>query len=243
LHWHNTDPNPSRNFISVDDVCVWHPTKPRQPTISDTDLAVLFGIKEVDTDSPIFQLNYADGATQGQGYKESWNYESEYISGASKVRELISVSGTDRTVVSVSVRVNRVSGMKALSVTLATDSGSILEQGEIPAATFQAGERLTTNSYASQYVKPVWGTYTFSSLHTLISGKKYQLILSAPSDTVYQGYATQRASGYKFSSRTFFADGYGQFSHDNGSTWIGFRQTEDSVNHTDADIQFYFTLR
>jgi hypothetical protein len=243
LHWHNTDPAPAKNFVSVNDICVWHPTKPRQPTVSDTDLAVLSGSREIDTDSPIFQINYADGATQGQGYKESWNYLAEDISGGAKVREWFRVSGPDRVVQSVSIRVNRVNGSGPLRVTLATDSGAILEQGEIPASRFSAGARLTSNSYASQNVKPGWGSYVFKSPRKLTVGHAYLLIVSAPRGTVYQVYAIQRASGYGFSRQTFFGDGHGEFSHDNGSTWSGFRQTEESINHTDADIQFYFTLR
>jgi len=243
LHWHNSNPNPAKNFISVNDICVWHPAKPRQPAIPDSDLAVMVGTKTIDTDTPIFQLNYEDGTTQGQGYKESWNYMPEDISGAAKARESILVSGPDRTVKSVSVRVNRVSGISALRVTLETSSGALLEQGEIPAEYFPAGNRLTANSLASQYVTPAWGTYNFAVPRILKSNQSYQLILSAPADTVYQVYAIQRASGYGFSPRTFFADGHGEFSRDNGSTWSGFRQTEESRNHTDADIQFYFTLR
>jgi hypothetical protein len=242
LHWHNTDANPVKNFISVNDICVWHPTKPRQPAIPDSDLAVIVGTKTVETDTPIFQLNYEDGTTQGQGYKESWNYMPEDISGGARTRELILVTGQVRTVKSLSVRVNRVSGNSALRVTLSTASGAVLEQGEIPAAIFPAGNRLTANSLASQYVTPTWGTYTFAIPRILRSNQYYQLILSAPADTVYQEYAIQKASVYGFSPRTFFADGHGEFSRDNGSTWAGFKQTEESRNHTDADIQFYFTL-
>jgi hypothetical protein len=243
LHWHNTDPSPTKNFISVDDICVWHPTTPRQPTIPDIDLAVLLGTKELDGDTPFFQLSYADGTTQGQGYKESWNYSAESISGGAKVREKITVSGSNRTVTSVSVRVNRVSGGSPLIVTLADGSGAIIEQGKIPALRFPDGFALNQNVYGSKYVRPSWGTYLFASPHILTPGQSYQLILSSPSDTVYQGYGIQRASGYKFTNSTFFGDGRGEFSRDNGSTWTGFSQSENSVDHSDADIQFYFTTQ
>jgi hypothetical protein len=241
LHWHNSDPDPDKNYISVDDICVWHPTSPRQPTIPDIDSAVLVGTKIVATDSPIFQLNYANGETQGQGYKESWICTPETISGNSKVREWIEVSGSNRSVISVSIRVNRASGVSPLIVTLSNDSGAVVEQGAIPASTFPAGSRLTSDARASQYAEPAWGTYVFATPHTLVSGQIYQLTLSASSDSVYQTYGIQRASGYNFSPRTFYSDGRGQYSRDNGSTWAGFRQSEYSFNHIDADIQFYFT--
>ncbi len=243
LHWHNSDPNPTRNFLSVDDTCVWHATKPRQPTIPDTDLAVLVGTKLIETDTPIFQLNYSDGTTQGQGYKESWNYLSEKISGLAKIGEWFRVSESDRTVTSVSVRLNRISGADPLVVTLVDGDGSIIDQGTIPASSFSTGDALTGDTWASRSVRPDWGTFTFSKPHTLKVGRSYQLILSAPSNTVYQGYAIQRASGYKFTSPTFFGDGYGEFSRDDGLTWTGFRQSEDSFNHKDADIQFYFASK
>lgn len=243
LHWHNADPEPAKNYISVDDICVWHPTSPRQPTISDLDLAVLVGVKIVATDSPIFQLNYANGATQGQGYKESWIYTPETISGTSEVREWIKVSGSNRIVTTVSVRVNRVSGVTPLIVTLATDSGILVEQGTILASNFPVGSSLTSDAQASQYVKSAWGTCIFTIPHTLLAGQRYLLTLSASSDTVYQTFGIQRASGYNFSPLTFFSDGRGQYSRNNGSTWAGFRQSEYSLNHIDADIQFYFTTQ
>jgi hypothetical protein len=252
LHWHNSDPNPAANFVSVDDDCVWHATAPRQPTIPDTDLAatsiyynsVKVVVNVVPTDTPIFQLNYANGITQGQGYIGSWNGAPADISGASEVRELITLRGSTRNVTGVSVRVNRVSGASALTVTLATADGNIIEQGKIPASTFPSGAALTGEAAASDNVIPAWGTYTFSSAHLLSAGQSYQLTLSAPEDTRYQDYGIEKGQGYNFTASTYFADGYGQFSIDNGLTWAGLTQPDGtptgSVNHANADIQFYF---
>lgn len=243
LHWHNSDPHPDKNYISVDDVCVWHATTPRQPGIPDTDLAVLSGTKEVATETPIFQLEYADGSTQGQGYKEPWIYLPEEISGRSKVREILVVSGAERTVVSAAVRVNRASGLHALHITLATGSGTVLEEGDIASMAFPAGEKLTADARASQYALPMWGTYRFKSAHVLASGERYQLILSTAADTAFQTYGIQRGAAYGFSTGTYFADGHGEYSRDDGASWTGFRQSEQSVNHVDADLQFYFVLQ
>ncbi len=251
LHWHNSDPHPTLNFISVDDDCVWHPTAPRQPTIPDTDLEVMsiynngekVIVKAVATDTPIFQLNYADGTTQGQGYIDSWNVAAVDISGKDRVRELFMVNGTDRTVTGVSVRVSRVSGASPLTVVLATKAGSVLAQGEIPAQQFPLGEALTSVASTSQNVTPAWGTYVFSSPAVLSLGESYQLILSASSDTVYQDYEIEKGAGYGFSTNTFFGDGYGQFSIDNGNSWAGFPQPGGDANSSQADIQFTFTTR
>lgn len=255
LHWHNADADADANFVSVDTGCVWHTSEPRQPTSPDTDMAVLSMywdgsqtvVNEVATDTPIFQLNYADGTTQGQGYIGSWNDEPMDISGPAEVREQFTVSGGDRTVTSLAVRVIRVSGSSPLTVTLATVSGQILEQGQIPASVFPAGEALDGNPADSQLVTPTWGTYNFTLPRTLAQGQNYQIILSAPADTRYQDYGIEKGLGYTFTGSTFFADGYGQFSLDGGASWTGFTQADGtatgSLNHSNADIQFYFTTK
>jgi hypothetical protein len=251
LHWHNSDPNPAANFVSVDDDCVWHPTIPRQPTVPDTDLAVTtiydngqkVVVNPVATDTPIFQLNYANGATQGQGYIDSWNVAAADISGADKVRESFTVSGPDRAVTGVSVRVNRVSGTSPLMVTLSTSAGNVIEQGEIPASQFPIGEALTSVAATSENVTPAWGSFTFSSPAVLAQGQTYQLVLSAPSDTVYQDYEIEKGIAYNFSTSTYFGDGYGQFSSNDGNSWTGFMQPGGATNSSNADIQFFFTTQ
>jgi hypothetical protein len=236
LHWHNVDPTPAKNYTSVDNVFVWHVTTPRQPTASDTDLAVYSGGTLLPAYSPIFQLNYADGSIQGQGYMECWVQAPADISGAAKVREQFTVSGSERTVSSVSVRVNRASGSSPLTVTLATAAGAVIEQGTIPATNFPLGALVGATS-ANQ---PVWGTYVFASPHVLAVGQRYQLMLSAASDTRYQSYGIVKGGMYQFQPPSFFGDGYGQLSTDNGASWTGFTQPGGSVNNSTADLQFYF---
>jgi hypothetical protein len=243
LHWHNTDPNPAKNFVSVDDLCSWHPTKPRQPGFSDVDLAVLSNTTEVETDSPIFQVDYANGAHQGQGYKESWIYAPETISGPLRVREVFTVSGTDRSVTTVSIRLSRIGGDKPLTVKLSTAEGAVLEEGRIQATEFPTSRPLTSDAHESQYASLIWARYTFATPRTLHAGQRYELTLSAPEDTAYQAYAIQRGPGHGFSPQTFFTDGYAQFSHDGGVRWSGFQQTVFSTDHQDADLQFYFSVR
>lgn len=251
LHWHNSSPDSANNFVSVDDACVWHSTTPRQPTISDINLGALSiynnGAEVVTNtmagDTPIFQLNYSDGNTQGQGYIGSWIGDPASISGTSQVREWFVVSGTSRTLTGVSVRVNLVSGASPLTVTLATSTGVNIEQGEIPASQFPFGNALTSDAEASRYVTSAWGSYTFSTSPVLSSGQDYQLILSAPEGTLYQGYGIEKGKGYGFTDSTYFSDGYGQFSLDNGRSWMGFTQPGGPANNSNADIQFYFTTQ
>jgi hypothetical protein len=253
LHWHNSDPDAAHNFISVDDDCVWHPTDPRQPTAPDTDLAALsiyddgsaIVARTITGDTPIFQLKYSDGTTQGQGYIGSWIDEPVDISGAAQVRELFTVSGASQKVTGVAVRVNRAAGNSPLQVTLAAGDGDVIEEGQIPASTFPLGAALTGDARASQSTTSAWGTYLFSSTHALAAGQTYALILSAPADTRYQDYGIEKGSAYGFLAGTYFSDGYGQFSLDDGGNWSGFTQSDGSAtgrtNRTNADIQFYFT--
>jgi len=243
IHWHNTDPNPTSNFVSVDDEYTFDATVPRQPTISDTDLEVRSGQNGPDTvathDTPLFQLTYANGVKQGQGYMENWFSNAPLISGAQTVREQFTVSGGDRVVSSVSLHMKRDSsntGSGPLTVRLETGAGALIEQGTIPANTFPVGTRDASAYHAG------WGTYTFTTPRTLTNGQSYHLVLSAPSDTVFCMQAMERGNNYGFVVPTFFGDGYGQYSINSGSTWSGFDQMGGGTNFTNADMQFYFTL-
>jgi hypothetical protein len=252
LHWHNADPDPVHNFISVDDVCVWHPSPQRQPAYSNLDLAVLsiynngkaVVAEELATDTPIFQLSYEDGKYQGQGYIDTWNDAPITISGKQEVREQFRVGGMGRSVSGIAVRVNRVQGTGALTIILATLEGNIMESGEIAASTFPIGPPLTNNAAASANVNPAWGSYAFGASHELNEGAEYQLILSTPAGTVYQAYGIERGDVDGFRAPTIFSDGYGQFSVNGGATWTGFTQPDGTsggnTNRTNGDLQFYF---
>jgi hypothetical protein len=238
IHWHNIDPNLTSNFVSVDanefNNGVVASVIPRQPTISDLDEAVFRGTTLYPIDTPIYQLAYTDGYTQGMGYMEDWIGTPKNISGtANKVREQFTVSGADRTVSSVAVRLNRVSGASPLTVTLETGSGSVIEQGTISAASFPLTSTVTLADFA---------TYTFATPRTLTSGQSYHLVFSSPSDTVYQAFGIRRGPSYGFTTATFFGDGYGQWTTDGGSTWTGFQQSSGGPGTTIADVQFYFTV-
>jgi hypothetical protein len=231
LHWHNTDPSPTVNFTSVDSLYVTQATVPRQPTIADVDLALFRGTTLRPQDTPILQLAYDDAGAQGQGYIESWIGTPETISGPAMVRETFTVSGADRTIAQVGVRLNRSSGTGPLSVQLES-AGTVIDQGTIPSAAFPLGA-LDAGTSAT------WATLAFASPHVLASGQSYALVLSAPPDTAYQAYALERGVDYAFQPPTFFGDGYAQFTSDGGS-WSGFDQPGGSGNSTIADLQLYF---
>jgi hypothetical protein len=233
----NPDPNPNVNYVSVDALYQAAAPTPSQPTMSDTDCAVLLFANYSTTEgtiwkprqgyTPVLQMNYDDGYTQGLGYMEVWVGAPEAISGTSSVRETFTVSGDSRTISSVAIRVARMSGSGPLTVRLETGAGTVIEQGEIPASTFPLN---TTATY-------FWGTYKFSASHTLATGQAYHLVLQSAATTVYQAFPIRKGSSYGYSNTTFFPDGYAQFLQ-NGS-WVGWTQW-GVTNRTDGDLQFYF---
>jgi Putative Ig domain len=231
----NTDSNPSVNFVSVDALYQAAAPTPSQPTMSDTDCAVLLFSAYSDGTvwkprqgyTPVVQMDFEDGFTQGYGYMEVWVGTPETISGTATVRETFTVSGVSDTVSSMSVRVARVSGAGALTLRLESGDGTLIEQGTVAASSVPIGSSPTY----------VWASYKFSSPHTLAVGQSYHLVLQSSSSTVYQAYPIRKGSDYGYKSTTFFPDGYAQFLQ--SGTWVGWTQW-GVADRTDGDLQFYF---
>jgi Putative Ig domain len=233
----NPDPNPTVNYVSVDALYQAGVPTPSQPTMSDTDCAVLLFANYSSTEgtvwkprqgyTPILQINYDDGFTEGIGYMEVWVGAPQSISGTASVRETFTVSGPSDTVSSVSIRAARMSGSASLTVRLETGNGTLIEQGEIPASSFPVS---TSATYT-------WGVYKFATAHTLANGQSYHLVLQSPASTVYQAFPIRKGVDYGYKNTTYFPDGYAQFLQ-NG-TWVGWTQW-GVTNRTDGDLQFYF---
>jgi Putative Ig domain len=230
----NVDPNSTANYLSVDALYYANPTTPAQPTISDVDSAELLSGPSVAWAprkgyTPILELDYQDGFSELIGYMEVWVGVPQNISGTSAVRETFTVSKAQRTVTSASVRVARTSGAEPLTIRLENGDGSIIEEGQIPAA---SAPLTSPTSYT-------WVTYTFSSAHDLAVGQTYSLEFDAPSTSNYQAYPIRKGSAYGFQNTTYFPDGYAQFN--SSGFWVGWTQWGVS-NRTDGDLQFYFGL-
>ena len=233
LVFSNTDANPTENFVSVDDLYMQNPLNPMQPEFSNENLTTL--LKEGnswsvdDFNTPIFELDFTDGASMGQGYMEVWVGAPEAISGDLAVRETFTVSGGDKDVTQVSVRVARLSGAGDLTVRLEQADGNLVEQGTVAASSVPL----------SSTAKYSWATYKFSAMRTLLNGETYHLVLEAPSGTTYQAYPIRKGSAESFRSSTFFPDGYAEF--DVAGSWAGWTQW-GQTNRTDGDLQFYFAV-
>jgi hypothetical protein len=246
----NIDPDPKANWISLDNLWLYETEPQRQPCWPDADMDILekneagnWVVYNRGTGSitPVFELAYADGASQGQGYIQGYCAQTvagdgwvnpKAIQGTSGVRETFTVSGGNKTVSSVSVRVNRISGASPLTLSLlAADGATVLATGAVMAPKGGAN----TSSFCGES----WVTVTFPSPFTLVSGTAYFLELSSPEDTLHQTHALNRGTTYGFSAPTCFADGYAQFT--TGSGWSGF-DVWGLQNRTDCDLQFYFNV-
>jgi len=235
----NTDPSPSINYISLDGIYMFQPTSPRQPRFSDVDWGqpTRYGSgswADQDRTVPILQLNYANGTVQGEGHIQVWVGSPKDISGAAMAREAFTVSGEDRTVSSVAVRLMRVSGTGALTVRLETAAGVLVEQGIVLATAIPIG--IPGSHPGTGHA--TWATYTFATPRTLTSGQGYNLVMSAPADTTYSIFVLRKGVDYGFDPVTFFGDGHAQYNP--GSGWVFFDQTGGTPNLDQADLQFYF---
>ena len=230
----NTDPSPGTNFLSVDALYELDFSAPVQDAISSTDAAVLLnsggGWQPRAGYTPIYQLDFANGVTEGIGYIEGWVGAPMPISGSNAVRETFTVSGVDVNVSSVAVRVARVNGNDSLTVRLENANGTLIEQGSIPATAIPL-----SSSGSPAYF---WAKLPLSTTYTLAAGGTYHLDLEASSTSTYETFPIRKGLAYGFQTTTFFNDGYAEFEQ-NGS-WTGWTQW-GVANRSDGDLQFYFS--
>ena len=133
----NTDANPSANYISINGIYTYTALAQRQPRFANTDLGVYVTTSVQAKDTPTFDVTYANGSHDGQGFigMVGINGQAVYasaISGTKQVREHFTPT-TDRTVTQASVRVRRTTGNDPLTITLKQGS-SVLAAGSVPAA-------------------------------------------------------------------------------------------------------------
>lgn len=233
LVFRNTDGSPRTNFVSVNAVFTYKKLSPRQPGLTDLEWAQLLntgsGWSVRSSYTPILGLTYGNGVTDGVGYMESWVRAPKSISGSESMRQIL-IPTADRSVASIAVRLNRVSGASPLTVRLETSGGDVIQQGQIPASLIAIGAPLIEGG-------STWAAYPFPSATTLRAGQRYHLVLSAPADTVYSTFAVRKGAGYGFAASTYFADGYGQYN--SGSGWLNI-EAPWGGSGGQGDLQFYF---
>jgi hypothetical protein len=236
LVFKNIDASPSANFLSVDAMYETDSSDSVQGAISKTDAAVLLGRSGTDWAprpgyTPIYQLQFANGVTEGIGYIEGWIGAPRPISGATAVRETFTVSGAEVNVNSIKVRVARAIGNDPLYVRLENANGTLIEEDSIPATSIPLSS-VASPSY-------FWATVPLSSTHTLLPGETYHLDLEASLTSVYETFPIRKGFYYGFQGDTFFNDGYAEFGI--AGLWSGWTQW-GVANRADGDLQFYFSV-
>ncbi len=230
----DTDPNPAANYISVNDVLIYHYAySPRQVAMGN-DYAVLSsendgGWRLRSSDTAVMDLTYANGSHDGMAYIQAMAPQAAYISGAAQMaREHFTVSGSTRVVVAATVRVMRLSGTGSnpLIVRLEDGSGAEIESVGIPAGSIPVSTVGDTSG-------GTWLTAQFSSPHTLKSGSSYNLRLSTDSGVTYVAVPIREGTDSGFRSYRF-TDGDGQKTT-NGSSWA------NCYKYSPVDLQFYLS--
>ena len=228
----NLNSAPRSNYISVNETFVYGSVlSPRQPEFPDSDYAVLttqsgsWGIQGQYTAD--MDVAYSNGMHDGDGYYQAEIDMYGTISGTSDlVREHFTVSGGNRTISNVAVRMRRTSGSSPLVLSLQSSTGAVIDSVSIPASS------VAQSSPGGDNGGQVWVAGTFGSAHTLASGSTYSLVLSTASGTTYTATPIREASDLGYGSYVF-SDGSAQETT-NGSSWA------DIYQWGALDLQFYF---
>ena len=236
LVFKNIDASPTVNFLSVDDLYAPNSSTAVQGAIGTSDAAVLLSQEGGAWQSrvgytPVYQLDFSNGITEGVGYIEGWSGAPRAISGTYAVRERFTVSGSDVKVSAVAIRIARLRGNNPLVVRLENANGSLIEEGSIPATAIPLSSS-TSPSY-------FWAHLPLATTYTLVPGDTYHLDLEATSTSTYQAFPIRKGLYYGFKTPTFFHDGHAEFEQN--YSWYGWTQW-GTANRTDGDLQFYFSI-
>ena len=211
-----SDPSrrPFHNYISLDNLFVHSKRHQVQPAVTNTSLALL--AKYIDkpgwhlrrTDTPVFEIHFANGYVQGQGYMGTAVSNPKPIYQDNRARErIVKVTGGDRRVSKVAVRLARFGSPGPLHIRLERANGVVVGKALVPAHQIGSG-------YG-------WVTGSFGKSITLHGGHGYAVVLSAQGDSA-DGYLIypleEGTAGYGFTSPNLFGDGYAQIN--SGSGWL-----------------------
>lgn len=243
----NVHSNPAANYVSINCLHNYRNRLAQKAgdSISDPDTAVLVknDIGEIwrprIQSTPIFNLFFSDGKALGQGYVGAISGWNVTMDPTNKVRETFAVKDSEKAVTEVYVRVSRNSG--DLAVRLEGRDGALIEEGVIPGVDVAPDRELLLKNKSMAYIgKMRWYSYKFKKTHVLEPGKGYNLVVSSPNGS-YLSWGLLKGQRYTFSPATHFADGWCQYSTNDGKEWQDYQYGQGS--HTkDVDLQFYFVL-
>jgi len=230
----NIHSNPAENYVSIN--CLHNfrekPNVNLDVGISDVDLAVLVkkdnaGIwKQRYQSTPIFNLLFSDGKAIGQGYVSAISGWNHTVTSMNKIRETFVINGSSRQVGEVLVRVHRDSG--DLNIRLENQDGTLIEEGVFNGSDWVPDETRSN--------KMGWCSYRFKTPHVLEFGKAYNLVLHSENGS-YFTFGLLKGRRYGFNSKTYFPDGWAQYSTNGGGYWQDYNYGSPTK---DVDLQFYF---
>jgi hypothetical protein len=214
----NPDPEPEANYVSINELFVWEPEPgPRQLAIDD-DYAVLYDEGEgwdlQERETADMDLVYADGTRDGLGYIHNMCDRYGVISAPDQlVRERFTVSGGDRSVEAVSIRLKRVSGPDPLVIQLEDGDGEVIETHEVQADDIPQAEPACSEGGAT------WVTVDFEVPVLLEDGATYHLTLEGTGRQSQYTAEPIREGTVEGLLSYRFTDGEAERSTDGGATW------------------------
>ncbi len=244
LVYTNIDPDPVNNYVSLDGLLDRSGLTPQQPRFDDLGWSFLTRFTSQtawkvpgsssprSTTTPILELLYADGSTQGCGYMEVWVNDRRPISTTAKVSEIFQVSTNDRNVNSVAVRVTRITASAILQIQLLDEATStVLASGTVDGS-------LISDDAGKPTKNGTWASISFPQL-TLTTGTKYRLVLSATSGS-FDTFPIRDGQSYYFSAPTCFRDGWAEYDSGDGSGWH--QWMNGGTPSKEGDLKFWFNV-
>jgi hypothetical protein len=223
----NVHASQATNYISVNCSMIFGTTlTPRQPAFTQ-DFAVLtyrgsWQLRGQDTAN--IEIKYADLSYDGNGFSAVYQAGYGLISGTSlMVRENFTVSGGNKTVVSIYVRVGRQSGTSLLSIRLEDGAGSLLSEG----LASDSGSTVPITVPNTDSSNGAWVHRLLPAQVTLTDNTNYHIRLSCAAGTQYSMVPIQHGillppgnwgTDWRYLLSRHFPDGAMQKTT-NGSSW------------------------
>jgi hypothetical protein len=145
------------------------------------------------------------------------------------VRQTVRVTGGDRSVAAVSVRLKRTFGDEPITADLVRADGTSLASEEVRAQDVPVAAAGCTEGGAD------WVTFRYPQPILLDDGSLYELRLRTGTRTQYTADPIREGTDQGMVSYRF-TDGGAQASVDGGRSWA------DLYAHSPVDLQFYFEL-
>ncbi|MEM9650554.1 MAG: hypothetical protein AAGA65_00570 [Actinomycetota bacterium] len=218
----NLDPDPTNNYVILDLVIDLLPDSLQgSDPIPSPAARSEFGFVQSSGDgwrladahpeghrqTPIFEVTYTDGNTQGQGFMQYEARGTFALTGSSAIRTTITVP-EDRTVSQFAARVGAQAG-GAVILEMTTMDGEVLRSVQA-----------STDAVAN-YRNAVWAEGSVEPL-TLTAGTQYAFVVRAAPGYSGDVVPLQAGVNYGFAPKSVFPFGVAQTSPD-GSSWTNWR--------------------